>query len=90
MLSKDIDVPEFLRTGFQLRSHLAQYLDLTVEQVDGRLPQGAEDLAMLHPGTFEFEDATCFYEEKVGTRHLFDLAAWHLSSSNYINVIRTT
>ncbi len=84
MLSKDIDVPEFLRTGFQLRSHLAQYLDLTVEQVDGRLPQGSEDLAMLHPGTFEFEDATCFYEEKVGTRHLFDLAAWHLSSSNYI------
>ena len=84
MHSKDIDVSEFLRTGFRLKSHLAQYLALTVEQVDSRLPQGSEDLAMLHPGTFKFEDATSFYEEKVGTRHLFDLAAWHLNSSSYI------
>mgnify|MGYP000040002201 CR=1 FL=1 len=84
MHSKDIDVSEFLRTGFRLKSHLAQYLALTVEQVDSRLPQGSEDLAMLHPVTFKLEDATSFYEEKVGTRHLFDLAAWHLNSSSYI------
>ena len=84
MQCKDLDVPEFLRTGFHLKAHLASYLRLTVEQVDSRLPLGSNDLAMLHPGSFKPEDATSFYEDKVGTRHLFDLAAWHLSSANYI------
>ena len=80
----DVDVHEFLRTGFHLKSHLASYLQLTVEQIDHRLPQGSGDLAILHPGSFTPEDAIGFYEEKVGTRHLFDLASWHLDSANYI------
>jgi len=84
MQCKDVDVSEFLRTGFHLKSHLANYLQLTVEQIDDRLPQGSDDLATLHPGSFTPDDVIGFYEEKVGARHLFDLAAWHLGSANYI------
>ena len=53
MHCKDVDVSEFLRTGFHLKSHMARYLQLTVEQVEGRLPQGSGDLATLHPGSFK-------------------------------------
>ena len=84
MRSKELDVSEFLRTGFKLKSHLARYLQLTIQEVDIRLPEGSIDLATLHPGSFEPEHATKFYEDKVGTRHLFDLAAWHLGSADYI------
>ena len=84
MTCKDIDVAEFLSTGFHLKSHLARYLQLTVQEVESRLPLGSDELAMLHPGSFQPEDAIGFSEEKVGTRHLFELAAWHLSSADYI------
>ena len=75
-----VDVPEFLRTGFHLKAHLARYLQLTSEEVDNRLPLGAIDLATFHPGSFDPENATGFYEDKVGTRHLFDLVASHSGS----------
>ncbi|WP_320667078.1 class I SAM-dependent methyltransferase [Prochlorococcus sp. MIT 1307] len=84
MHCRDVDVSEFLRTGFNLKSHLATFLQLTVEQVDSRLSLGSLDLATFHPGSIDPEDTIDFYEDKVGTRHLFDLAAWHLSSANYI------
>tara|TARA_B100000029_G_scaffold55720_1_gene50513 strand:- start:218 stop:958 length:741 start_codon:yes stop_codon:yes gene_type:complete len=80
----DVDVSEFLRTAFNLKSHLASYLQLTLDQIDSRLPLAVDGLAQLHPGSFKAEDATLFYEDKVGTRHLFELAAWHLNSANYI------
>ena len=84
MHSQDVDVSEFLRTGFHLKAHLARYLQLTVEEVNSRLPTGSADLARLHPGAFDPDNAIEFYEDKVGTGHLFDLAAWHLSSADYI------
>ena len=84
MHCKDVDVSEFLRTGFQLKSHLARYLQLTAEQVDSRLPLGSDDLAGLHPGSLKSEDVTSFYEDKVGNAHLFELASWHLGSADYI------
>ncbi len=84
MQFNDVDVSEFLRTGFHLKAHLARYLQLTAEEVESRLTSGAVDLATFHPGSFDPKDATGFYEEKVGARHLFDLASWHLGSSDYI------
>ena len=82
--SPRMDIETFLHSGFSVRDHLAEYLQLTLEQVDQRLPDGKDDLAALHPGAFQADQATEFYETTVGTGHLFELAAWHLSSSDYI------
>ena len=79
-----VDIENFLSSGFSVRAHLADYLQLTLEQVDQRLPVGKDQLAALHPGVFQPDQATEFYESTVGTAHLFELAAWHLGSSNYI------
>ena len=81
---KSLDVDAFLRTGFDLKKHLALYLNINEEELEYRLGKGIESMASLHPNSFTSEDATGFYEDKVGTAHLFDLAAWHLGSSEYI------
>ena len=82
--STDVDVSAFLADGLGIKQHLSRYLDLTLEQLEQRLPSSTDDLADLHPGAFRPEDATAFYEDTVGTGHLLELAAWHLSSADYI------
>ena len=57
--------------------------DLSAEELERRLPSSTDDLADLHPGAWP-EDATTFYEDTAGTGHLLELAAWHLSSADYI------
>ena len=82
--SAGVDIQEFLETGFSVKEHLASYLSLSAADVAERLPQSTEDLAAMHPGAFDPERAADFYEDTVGTGHLFELAAWHLSSADYI------
>ncbi|MGB1775736.1 MAG: class I SAM-dependent methyltransferase [Synechococcus sp.] len=82
--SLEVDVSAFLRDGLAVKEHLSRYLDLSVEAVEQQLPRSTEDLAGLHPGAFRADDATAFYEDTVGTGHLLELAAWHLSSAEYI------
>ena len=82
--SLDVNVDGFLKDGLQVRAHLSRYLSLSLEELERRLPSSTDDLAELHPGAFRPEDATEFYEDKVGTGHLLELAAWHLSSADYI------
>ena len=82
--SAGVDIPNFLESGFAVKDHLASYLSLSAADVDERLPQSTEDLAAMHPGAFDPEQASDFYEDTVGTGHLFELAAWHLSSADYI------
>ena len=79
-----LGVEEFIRTGFDLKSHLANFLGVTIKDVEKLLPTSSDDLAALHPGSLKAEDANEFYEKNVGTGHLLELSAWHLSSSNYI------
>ena len=79
-----MDVEHFLADGFDLRQQLAQFLGLSAEQLEQKLPQSTEDLAALHPGAFDPDQAGSFYEETVGTGHLLELAAWHLGSADYI------
>ena len=79
-----MDIQEFLKTGFDLKIHLASYLELSLEELEARLPMGSEDLAELHPGSFKPEDVISFYEDQVGPAHLIDLASWHLRSADYI------
>ena len=78
--SRSVNVEAFLQDGLAVKQHLSRYLELSLEQVEQRLPGSTDDLADLHPGAFRPEDATAFYEDKVGTGHLLELAAWHLSS----------
>ena len=80
----DLSVSSFLKDGFNLKNHLINFLDISNEQLDQRLLKGVDDLAALHPGAFNNNDASDFYEETVGDAHLIDLASWHLNSSNYI------
>ena len=82
--SRAVDVSSFLGDGLDLKQHLQHYLDLSAEELERRLPSSTDDLADLHPGAFRPEDATTFYEDTVGTGHLLELAAWHLSSADYI------
>ena len=84
MSNFDLSVSRFLKDGFNLKNHLTKFLDINNEKLEQRLIKGVDDLAALHPGAFNKNDACDFYEEKVGDAHLIDLASWHLNSSNYI------
>ena len=84
MNNLDLSVSSFLKNGFDLKTHLINFLQINNDQLDQRLLKGVDDLAALHPGALNKNDASDFYEEQVGDAHLIDLASWHLNSSNYI------
>ena len=84
MKNLDLGIKNFLETGFDLKSHLAEFLNLSISQLEEKLPSAIDDLASLHPGSFKPETVSDFYEKKVGDAHLIDLASWHLNSSDYI------
>jgi hypothetical protein len=84
MVTADLTLDRFLADGFDLRQQLATFLNLSVSELEQRLPHGVDDLAALHPGSFDPERAGSFYEDTVGTAHLLELAAWHLGSGDYI------
>ena len=84
MSNLDLSVSSFLKDGFNLKNHLINFLHINNDQLEQRLINGIDDLAALHPGAFNKNDADDFYEEQVGDAHLIDLASWHLNSSNYI------
>ena len=82
--SRDVDVSDFLKDGLSVKQHLSNYLNISIAKVEESLPQSIDKLAGLHPGALLPEDVTNFYEDTVGTGHLFELASWHLTSSDYI------
>ena len=84
MSNLDLSVSSFLQDGFNLKKHLINFLQINNDQLEQRLLKAVDDLAALHPGAFNKNDADDFYEDKVGDAHLIDLASWHLNSSNYI------
>jgi hypothetical protein len=79
-----LGVERFLADGFDLRAQLARYLELEPAELERRLPASTAELAALHPGSFDPEQVSSFYEDTVGTGHLLELAAWHLGSADYI------
>ena len=83
-LGPDLTIDAFLADGFKLREQLGTFLNLSAEALEQRLPGSTEQLAGLHPGAFDPDQAGRFYEETVGDGHLLELAAWHLSSRDYI------
>ena len=80
----ELGVERFLADGFALRSQLASFLKISPKELECRLPSSTDDLAALHPGAFDPDQAGRFYEDTVGTGHLLELAAWHLGSADYI------
>jgi len=74
---------EFLDNAFNLKSHLMEFLSIKECDLDGFLTNAKINLANLHPGD-TLSDVSEFYTEIVGDRHLADLAAWHITSKDYI------
>ena len=84
MKASNLDVKDFMETGFKLKDHLESFLNINKEELDLKLSKGLDDLAALHPGSFKADEASDFYEESVGSAHIIDLASWHLNSADYI------
>ena len=74
----------FLDNAFDLKSHLIEYLSIKECDLDGFLANAKENLANLHPGD-ALTDVSGFYTEIVGDKHIADLAAWHITSKDYIS-----
>ena len=75
---------DFLDDAFDLKSHLMEFLSIKECDLDSFLENAKMDLANLHPGD-NLNETSDFYKEIVGDKHLADLAAWHISSKDYIS-----
>ncbi|KGF93197.1 SAM-dependent methyltransferase [Prochlorococcus marinus str. MIT 9116] len=75
---------EFLENAFNLKSHLMEFFSMKESDLDGFLTNAKMNLANLHPGV-ALSDVSDFYTEIVGDRHVADLAAWHITSKDYIS-----
>ena len=73
----------FLTDGFDLKSHLTGFLPIDESNLNNFLENAKMELANLHPGDSSYGNSE-FYEQIVGDKHLADLAAWHLTSKEYI------
>ncbi len=60
-----------------------EYLSIKECDLDGFLSNAKMNLANSHPGDV-LNDVSDFYTEIVGDRHVADLAAWHITSKDYI------
>ena len=83
MKNNSFILKEFLDNAFNLKSHLMEFLSIKECDLEGFLANAKMNLANLHPGD-SLSDVSDFYTEIVGDRHLADLAAWHITSKDYI------
>ena len=83
MKKDDFILKDFRNDAFNLKSHLMEFLSIKESDIDGILENAKMDLANIHPGD-DLIETSDFYKEIVGDKHLADLAAWHISSKDYI------
>ena len=83
MKNNNLILKEFLDNAFNLKSHLMDYLSIKESDLDEFLTNAKMNLANSHPGD-ALSDVTDFYSEIVEDRHIADLAAWHITSKDYI------
>ena len=83
MKKDDFILKEFIENAFDLKLHLMEFLSINELALDRFLENAKTELANLHPGN-TLNDVEDFYKEIVGDKHLADLAAWHISSKDYI------
>jgi SAM-dependent methyltransferase len=74
----------YWENSFQLEHHLQTFLNLDSDILASKLITGVKDMAELGHNNFQWDTATDFYRNQVGTNYLFDLAAFHLESLDYI------
>ena len=83
MKKDNLILKEFLDDRFNLKSHLKEFLSIEECDLDNFLANAKMNLANSHPGDC-LSEASDFYTKIVGDKHLADLAAWHISSKDYI------
>ncbi len=74
----------YWQNGFDLEAHLGSFLGLEAAELREKLRAGQQQLAELGRRDFVWDQADAFYRDRVGSAYLLDLAAWHLSSTDYI------
>ncbi|MBD2153411.1 class I SAM-dependent methyltransferase [Leptolyngbya sp. FACHB-16] len=79
--------PKFLQSfwndAFNLEHHLAEFLQLDPQTLSQQLDERRYAVADVSHH-FDWELVADFYEHQVGSAYLFELAAWHLTSRDYI------
>ena len=81
--SNNFIIKEFLDNAFNLKSHLMEFFSMKEFDLDGFLANAKMNLANLHPGE-ALSNVSDFYTDIVGYHHVADLAAWHITSKDYI------
>ena len=84
MKNNEFILKEFLNNAFNLKSHLMEFLSIKECDLDGFLANAKMNLANSHPGD-ALDDVSDFYTKIVGDRHVADLAAWHITSRDFIS-----
>ena len=84
MKKDNLVLNQFSDDAFNLKSHLMEFFSLKESDLNGFLANAKLNLANLHPGD-ALNDVSEFYSEIVGDRHVADLAAWHITSKDYIS-----
>ncbi|MFM2304259.1 MAG: hypothetical protein RLZZ135_1669 [Cyanobacteriota bacterium] len=74
----------YWQDAFNLKQHLQQFLDIDEQRLESKFTTAVEDLAALGHKDFNWDEASKFYQENVGEAYLFELATWHLTSTDYI------
>ncbi len=74
----------YWQDAFNLKQHLHQFLDIDPEQLELKFTTALQDLAALGRRDFDWKNAREFYRDRVGEAYLFELASWHLTSTDYI------
>ena len=74
----------YWQDAFNLKQHLQQFLEIEPAELELKFTTALADLAELGRRDFDWEDASKFYRDRVGEAYLFELATWHLTSTDYI------
>jgi SAM-dependent methyltransferase len=75
---------DYWQDAFSLKQHLQQFLEIDADRLEAKFATALQDLAELGRRDFNWAAASEFYREKVGEAYLFELATWHLTSTDYI------
>jgi SAM-dependent methyltransferase len=74
----------YWQDAFALKQHLQQFLEIDADKLEAKFATALQDLAELGRRDFNWAEASEFYRDKVGEVYLFELATWHLTSTDYI------
>ncbi|MGA7935927.1 MAG: class I SAM-dependent methyltransferase [Kovacikia sp.] len=75
---------EFWKDNFSLRRHLGTYLSVEPDCLELRLSDAQRSLKDLGETSFTWETSQEFYSETIRDEYLYELSAWHETSSDYI------